>query len=60
MKNIKNVKAGDKIQWNDPDEGTCSNSIVVKSIEDKGDLIAITGEDEEYIECYLDEIVWIS
>jgi len=53
---VKSVKKGDKVFWNDPDDGSCSREYVVKEIKVHPDLVRIEGVDGSVLECPPDEL----
>lgn len=60
---IATLKPGDRVTWNDPDDGLCSRTVAIKSIEiqydeDTGDIehVAITDVDGSDLECLPDEL----
>jgi len=59
IKEARNLKAGDRVYWNDPDEGTCSKWLTIGTIEvtDDGECF-ISGPAPEYdeLECYAHEL----
>jgi hypothetical protein len=64
-KQIRALKPGDEVKWNDPDRGLCSRTIKIKQIvilEEPGDpwqddtIISIEEEDGGYIEVFAHEL----
>ena len=53
---VKQLHSGDEVTWNDPDGGLCSKTIVISSIEIKGDTICISDKDGGYLECFDHEL----
>lgn len=54
---IKNLKPGDRVYWNDPDEGRCSGIITIKEITIKNDRhIVIEKNDGGVVECFPHEL----
>lgn len=54
---VKNLKAGDRVYWNDPDDGICSGVVKIKNITIKNDKwIDIETEGGREIECIPSEI----
>jgi hypothetical protein len=57
-----NLRGGDEVYWNDPDDGQCSRFIVIRTVEyigPKGDLdsiIRIVGADMDVLECFAGEL----
>jgi len=53
---------GDKVRWNDPDDGKCSRHLTIETITfcgqgDGGDcMVKITGKDGSYLECFAKEL----
>lgn len=53
----KRLQPGDEFQWSDPDKGTCSRNIVIKTIEYLNEhTIRVMEPDGSVLECYLWEI----
>lgn len=55
-KQIKNLHSGDEVFWNDPDEGKCSRTYLIQSIEVDGDIVIIQDQDGSNLECFADEL----
>jgi hypothetical protein len=57
---VKDLKPGDEVKWNDPDRGICSAIIVIAHIEIDGEeddsIVRLTGKDGSYLECYAHEL----
>lgn len=53
---FKKLTPGDKVFWEDPDDGICSKWITVKTIRFERDVASITGEDGSITECFPCEI----
>jgi hypothetical protein len=53
---VEQLKAGDKVFWNDPDDGLTSRTIKIQSISVRGEMVMITGVDGDYLECYAGEL----
>lgn len=58
MSELKKLKPGDRVYWNDPDSGVCSRSYNIKFIEvtEESDIICIEDVDGSYLECYMREL----
>lgn len=56
MRQVRKLHQGDEVFWEDPDEGTCSKTIVIKEISIKGDIVSITGRDGADLECFAREL----
>jgi hypothetical protein len=52
----KNLKPGQEVFWKDPDDGACSKYLTIKEIEVRDDMVRITDEDGEYLECLPSEL----
>jgi len=52
----KEIKPGDMVFWNDPDEETCSKLMTVKKIVIVGDVIKLTAMNGDYLEGYAEEL----
>jgi len=52
----RNLKAGNKVLWVDPDDGECTKEILIKSISINGDVITIS-DDVFDIECIASELI---
>jgi hypothetical protein len=53
---MKKLKKGDKVYWNDPDEGACSRFYLIKNITIRPDLVRIEDEDGSVLECPIEEL----
>jgi hypothetical protein len=57
-----NLQSGDEVCWNDPDDGTCSRTLVIGSVEYHGELgdpeciIRLTADDGWFVECFANEL----
>jgi len=56
LKEVKTIREGDEIFWNDPDNGLCSRTYKVQSIEINGNIITITDPDGAVLECFANEL----
>ncbi len=52
----RGLHAGDQVTWNDPDDGLCTKTITISSIEIVGDVAKITDTNGDYLECLLSEL----
>ena len=60
LNDIRQLKAGDEVFWNDPDDGACSRIYVIKTIWFFGhNQIRIEDEDGCVLECPSSELVKI-
>ena len=56
------LQAGDEVTWNDPDEGACTDTFKIASIEFHGEvgdgdcIIRLTKEDGSLVECFAREL----
>lgn len=65
IKQIKSIRNGDEVFWNDPDDGLCSRMITVSRVilydqlDTDGDDMAITIVDIDGVslECFASELV---
>jgi len=60
-KEAKRLRPGDKVYWNDPDNGTCSRYLTIKSInvyQDNGldTTVSIMEPDGDVVVCFLKEL----
>lgn len=54
---VKKLHAGDEVYWNDPDNGLCSKTIKIATIEVRPCYtVIITGDDGSYLECFASEL----
>jgi len=56
IENLDELRNGDEVWWNDPDDGACSRSYIIRYIEVKGDIVCISSQDGEYLECFASEL----
>lgn len=56
MKQVKQLHSGDEVTWNDPDNGTCSKTMIISSIATKGDVVFIFDTKGYYLECLAKEL----
>lgn len=47
---VKKLRIGDAVYWNDPDDGACSRWVRIKDISVKGDCVTIQELDGDIIE----------
>ena len=50
------LDTGDRVYWNDPDEGLCSRWFDIAKIEYCGDMARITDIDGSEVQCFLSEL----
>jgi len=61
-KKAYSFKAGDRVYWNDPDEGTCSGPGKVVEVKSEGDvidpdtIICVEKDDGGEVECFPREL----
>ena len=53
---VEKLQDGDEVFWNDPDDSLTSGHIIIQSIKVIGEVVAISSEDGDYIECYAEEL----
>ena len=57
IRDIKQLHKGDEVFWNDPDEGACSRTLKIHSIEFfPPNLVRIMEVDGSVVECYAREL----
>lgn len=59
LRQVRKLRNGDEVFWNDPDEGKCSKTITIQTIEIHGEVIRITGNDTQgytELECFPREL----
>lgn len=53
----RDLHSGDEITWNDPDDGLCTKTLVIQSIEYlSNDVVRITDKNGGVLEAYLNEL----
>lgn len=53
----RDLRSGDEITWNDPDDGLCTKTFVMQSIEYlSDDVVRITDKDGGVLEAHLHEL----
>ena len=50
------LKRGDKVYWNDPDDGFTSRYITIQSVKTQGEVVCIYGIDGDELECFAEEL----
>lgn len=57
INDLKKLHSGDEITWNDPDDGICSRTEAIQSLDFKGDgVVGIHWLDGGYTEALTSEI----
>jgi hypothetical protein len=56
LKDVKKLEPGDEVTWNDPDDGACTRTDTIGSIELHGDIVRITWRDGSDLECWAHEL----
>ena len=56
MTEVKQLQIGDEVFWNDPDNGLTSRSVIIQSIEVKGEIVCIYDRDGDNLECFASEL----
>jgi hypothetical protein len=56
IQDAKKLAPGDEVYWNDPDEGICSRFYIISKIEIEGNVISITSDDGNYLDCFVWEL----
>lgn len=58
MRYAEQLKVGDQVYWNDPDEEKCSRHYTIQTIEFLGDgCVSITDKDGSHLECFVSELL---
>ena len=55
-KQAKQLRPGDKVHWEDPDDGVCSRTMTLTSIDIFGDVVQLTDTEGDFLECYVEEL----
>lgn len=55
-KQVANLHSGDQVFWSDPDDGFCSKSLTIASIEFNGNVVRIISQDGDSLECFANEL----
>jgi len=54
---VHTLSPGDEVFWNDPDNGLCSRSYIIQSINiTEDEIVQITDVDGSYLECFPEEL----
>lgn len=53
---VKKLKPGDEVRWNDPDEGRCSRVLGILTIEVRGNVVSIMEKGGAVVECFAREL----
>lgn len=53
---IKKLRSGDEVYWNDPDEGACSRMLSIHRIDREGNVVTIVEADGGLVECFAREL----
>jgi hypothetical protein len=53
---VKKLHTGDEVRWTDPDGDACSRAIIIMEIVVKGDVVQITDDYGNYLECLAKEL----
>jgi len=56
LNEVENLKSGDKVYWNDPDDGLCSRWYDIETIEIVGDIVSIVEPDGSHLSCFMEEL----
>ncbi|MHC4121679.1 MAG: hypothetical protein ACYSWO_29755 [Planctomycetota bacterium] len=56
LEGLASLQPGDEVYWDDPDNGTCSRTIVIADITVNGEIVSITGQDGSELECFASEL----
>lgn len=57
IKQAKDLRPGDQVTWNDPDEGRCSKTLTIEQIVVRSDGICMIGDTTgAYLECFAHEL----
>jgi hypothetical protein len=58
IKDVRKLRKDDEVYWNDPDNGLCSKTIKIATVEVRLPCytVIITGDDGSYLECFASEL----
>lgn len=56
IEEVKKLREGDTVYWNDPDDGACSRMITVQTVAVQLDTVFITGKDGYKLVCLAEEL----
>jgi len=56
VKQLKKLRTGDEVFWTDPDNGICSRTLTISSIEVMGTVVTIVDTDGDTLECFAREL----
>jgi len=57
IRQIKKLRSGDEVFWNDPDtSANCSRIYVISSIKVENGMVQIWDKDGSYLECWPEEL----
>lgn len=56
LKQAMELHKGDEVTWNDPDEGRCTRTIIINTVEIDEDVVKITDPNGDYLECLIGEL----
>lgn len=53
---VHQLRPGDQVRWNDPDDGACSRILTIGSIEVRGNVVTITEPNGALVEAFAREL----
>jgi hypothetical protein len=53
---VKKLHAGDEVRRTDPDDGICSRTLTIGSIEFRDEVVIITDQEGSLVECFAHEL----
>lgn len=56
LEEVGELRQGDEVFWNDPDDGGCSRVFKIATIEVSGDVVTITEANGSFLECFASEL----
>jgi hypothetical protein len=60
LQEIESLKAGDKVHWEDPDEGLCSQVILIARISINGDVVSLTDAEGSEVDALPEELTRVN
>lgn len=58
-KEVMDLKAGQRVFWDDPDDGICSREYVINRVAITDEMVTIEDEDGDVLECHAKELALI-
>lgn len=53
---IKKLRPGHRVWWQDPDRGICSRYYTIRTIRYQGGIVQLESRDDSYLECLAREL----